>query len=298
MAWATLISATVIFSGCSGWDDADIVDDLDALGPPDSPRVEVKDETDDGSSPDSSQPVPRTPLNPVIDIDPNEYASYLAEGDDDSGGNRVPREVKEISTQYENGNAKRTFRLQVFDNYPSRIHGEFQEWWENGTLWKKGMYHEGKQVGLWEFHNPEGQLVKSGKYLGGRPDGEWSFFRKDGTLQRIESYARGLRDGTWTEYDPTGKIAVQVIRFKGGTRHGTSTKWFLPQEGQTTLTKHREVHFVEGRQHGKAAEWYENGKLRNEVEFRNGKRHGRAAQWDERGNLVNELQFRDGEIVN
>jgi antitoxin component YwqK of YwqJK toxin-antitoxin module len=292
MTGALLCGATIVLSGC-GRDDEASTDNLDL---PDT--LEAFDgSADDLSLEGISKSASGESLDPVIDVDPSEYTNYLASRDD-AGGEPVFKELKEVLTKYENGKMKRAFKMQTFENYPPRIHGEFREWWDNGELWKKGEYKDGKQVGLWEFRSRAGEVVKKGTFVDGRPDGQWSYLRKDGTLQRIESYANGERDGAWTEYDETGKIPVQEVRFKNGQRHGTSIQWYPPQEGQQTPVKYREIHFVDGRQHGKAIQWYENGQVRNEIEFRNGRRHGRAAQFDENGNLVNELQFRDGEIVN
>ncbi len=236
-------------------------------------------------------------LDPVIDVDPTEYTKYLASRED-TIGDPVFLELKDVLTKYENGKNKRSFQLQLFKNHPPRMHGEFREWWENGQLWKKGQYREGKQVGAWESYNDSGQLLKSGAFLDGRPDGEWSYFRTDGTLQRMESYRKGERHGFWRDYDATGKVLLVEVHYKEGKRDGVCSKWYPLAEGQETPIKQREVAFVAGRQHGRLNEWYPNGQLRHQFDFRNGKRHGRAAEWDEDGKLVNELQFRDGELVN
>lgn len=232
----------------------------------------------------------------TVDIDPTSYTDYLSHEDDES--EPVFKELKKVTVKYDKGSVKRKFQQKVFENGDVRYHGEFSEWWDNGELWKKGRFEDGKQAGEWKFFtHDEGTLAKQGSYIDGRPDGDWTYFRKDGTRQRIESYADGQRNGVWIEFDLTGEFPMQEFNFLDGKRHGPSTKWFPPKKGEKVRRKYREIEYDEGRQHGKASEWYATGQIKTEIHFKGGKRHGRAAQWDPSGSRVNAMNFKDGELV-
>ena len=285
MVVAASASLIFLFGGCNrGDEDPDTaVDDIEV---PDT--IELSGDTSIGF--DST--------DPVIDVDPEEYRNYLAQATS-VDADPILLEAKKYTAAYKNGRPKREFSARTFKNRPPLFIGEFKEWYENGQVWKQGMYADGKRNGPWKYWSPKGIIVKSGSYQNGYPDGEWTFFRQDGTRQRVESYAVGKKDGTWIENDASGRVPIMKVSFKDSRRHGTSIQWF-PRTAESVgneLQKLREVEYVDGRQHGKATEWHENGQTKTTIEFRNGKRHGRAAQWDSQGNLLAEFQFRDGERV-
>ena len=47
----------------------------------------------------------------------------------------------------------------------------WKEYWDNGRIWKKGGYKDGKKHGLWETYSKEGELFEQVNYKDGIKDG-------------------------------------------------------------------------------------------------------------------------------
>ena len=63
---------------------------------------------------------------------------------------------------------------------------------ENGQLWSKKSYKEGKLDGVWEWYYENGQLWKKGSYKNGKLDGDWKNYNSFGQLERKATYKDGV----------------------------------------------------------------------------------------------------------
>lgn len=89
---------------------------------------------------------------------------------------------------------------QTFEWHDGRRHGQFREYWENGTPRQEGRFRRG------------------------RLDGDWRLTYASGAVMAELHYERGLRQGTWTEWYENGARKSEVL-WRDGDRDGTATHW-------------------------------------------------------------------------
>lgn len=90
------------------------------------------------------------------------------------------------------------------------LHGEYIEYWDDGTLVTKGVYDNGKKLGLWLEKESE-----SGEYVNGLREGEWKSIRADASISAIYQYALGDLHGIKTYFDSLGNVE-KTINYEHG----------------------------------------------------------------------------------
>ncbi len=55
--------------------------------------------------------------------------------------------------------------------------------YENGQLWSKGTYKDGKEDGAFEIYYENGQLERKANYKDGKLNGAWKYYNEDGTIR-------------------------------------------------------------------------------------------------------------------
>ncbi len=58
----------------------------------------------------------------------------------------------------------------------------YEEYYDNGQLWVKATYKDGKKEGLWEYYLEDGQLKFKRTYKGGCLINSYMLDSSDGTL--------------------------------------------------------------------------------------------------------------------
>jgi len=76
----------------------------------------------------------------------------------------------------------------------AKLEGE-QLWWENGQLFSKLFYKEGKQEGEQESWWENGQLMSKYFYKDGKKEGEQLTWHRNGQLVSKEFYKEGKLEG-------------------------------------------------------------------------------------------------------
>lgn len=71
--------------------------------------------------------------------------------------------------------------------------GQFELYYDSGSLLAKGYYEDGYRLGAWQYFHENGQLWQRGFYKGSgerhgiRDYGDtWEWFREDGSIDRYE----------------------------------------------------------------------------------------------------------------
>lgn len=94
----------------------------------------------------------------------------------------------------------------TFRNKKASIkHGHYQEWFDNGNLWKIGQYEDGIATGKWFDYSYRGSW-EVGTLKNGERTGKWDGYRSDTSLSKTMHYLDGKLDGVKTEFDSTGII--------------------------------------------------------------------------------------------
>jgi antitoxin component YwqK of YwqJK toxin-antitoxin module len=76
-----------------------------------------------------------------------------------------------------------------------------------------------------------------------------------------------------------------------------------PFTGKCSVVAHKgglvleEFTYKEGRLHGEAQIWYNNGKMKRRGLFQNGKLSGKWESWDQNGKFLCEKTYRDDELI-
>ena len=82
--------------------------------------------------------------------------------------------------------------IEIKNQYNSvgREDGYWERYHDNGQIWYKGKYINGKPDGYWEDYHTNGKLRYKGNYLNGKPDGYWEWYFYNGQLEESIFYDR------------------------------------------------------------------------------------------------------------
>ncbi len=97
--------------------------------------------------------------------------------------------------------------------------GEMVRYHDNGQLWRKGNYKNGKEEGTWVYYWDNGQLRMKGNYTNGKEEGTWEYYHKNGQLKGNGDYRNGEKEGTWVWYWSNGQLDHKGD-YKNGKKEG------------------------------------------------------------------------------
>jgi antitoxin component YwqK of YwqJK toxin-antitoxin module len=148
----------------------------------------------------------------------------------------------------------------------------------NGQLHHWLEVSNGRALGRYEQHYPDGKLRMEAQIVGGVADltetamttwqfeGESRVYYPSGTLQATIPYKQGSLDGSERHFHPNGQLA-RLRQFSRGVAEGSEE------------------------------EWSENGHLLVSAHIHQGQRHGLLARWDEKGVLLDEESWSGGRLL-
>ncbi len=87
--------------------------------------------------------------------------------------------------------------------------GAFEEYYQNGSLAKKGFFLNGKKNGHWKEYYENGNLASEGYYLIGAQNGHWKNYYENGNLAADGYYNIGKKHRIWKYYDEGGKLSEE-----------------------------------------------------------------------------------------
>mmetsp|Transcript_11848 Transcript_11848/g.13038 ORF Transcript_11848/g.13038 Transcript_11848/m.13038 type:complete len:263 (+) Transcript_11848:103-891(+) len=99
-------------------------------------------------------------------------------------------------------------------------HGCCQVWRRNGFKLSQGHYRDGKKIGEHNYWHRNGQLYSKCEYKNGKKDGEYKQHHSNGQLQEHSYYINGLKDGVVTVMTDKGDLHSCSIYSKGVKEHG------------------------------------------------------------------------------
>ncbi|MDA7809165.1 toxin-antitoxin system YwqK family antitoxin [bacterium] len=112
---------------------------------------------------------------------------------------------------------------------------------------QRGSFKNGKKEGSWEEYRENGLLFKKGTYKNGKKEGSWEEYRENGLLFKKGTYKNGKKEGSWEEYplkygvpDPFGdyKAKYQLMTYKGDYKNGKKEgSWEKYRENGKLLDK-------------------------------------------------------------
>ncbi|HOP04529.1 MAG TPA: toxin-antitoxin system YwqK family antitoxin [Tenuifilaceae bacterium] len=90
------------------------------------------------------------------------------------------------------------------DFVDGKQHGEYIEYYQNGTVNYKYCFKNGVEDGEWIWNNEEGQLLKKENYKDGQLNGEWITYYDNGQIRVKGQFENGQEVGEWFAYDEQG----------------------------------------------------------------------------------------------
>jgi hypothetical protein len=94
-----------------------------------------------------------------------------------------------------------TYYITYTKNKKTR-NGLYQEWYDDGTLVKKGNYVDDLKQDEWYEKG-----IGSGMYKDDKKEGEWQLKDKDGRLKSVYNYVNGRKEGVFMTYDSLGLVS-------------------------------------------------------------------------------------------
>jgi antitoxin component YwqK of YwqJK toxin-antitoxin module len=186
--------------------------------------------------------------------------------------------------------------------------GEWNFFYENGSLKADGKYSNNLESGKWSYYNTDGKIEQTGSYKNGKYDGIWIWYFKEDSIKREEEFYNGREEGEYVEYDETGNVIAKG-KYYDGEREG---EWFYKvndyfEKGTYTGglrdgkweafyedNKLRyEGNYIQGNPEGLHKFYYNNGEIKEEQYYISGLRERNWKKYDQEGELILTITYKD-----
>jgi antitoxin component YwqK of YwqJK toxin-antitoxin module len=186
--------------------------------------------------------------------------------------------------------------------------GEWNFFYENGSVRAKGSYSNNLESGKWSYYTTGGKVEQTGSYKAGKYDGLWVWYYKDGSMKREEEFYNGKEEGEYVEYDEQGNVIAKGKYYDGeregewiykvndyfekgtyigGLRDG---KW---QAFYDNGKLRYEGNYIQGNADGLHKFFFDNGKIKEEQYYISGLREKNWKKYDQEGNLILTITYKD-----
>lgn len=130
-------------------------------------------------------------------------------------------DVRQVEENYEDGARRSRYRVKFFSDESTVKHGDYTEWYPDGSELCRGRYSDDKKDGEWTYWSPSGKKAKNGSYQNGRLDGPWVYYDDEEKPAREENYKNGVKHGPQIMFYDNG-VEKQRIEFADGKPDGTA----------------------------------------------------------------------------
>jgi len=192
-------------------------------------------------------------------------------------------------------------------------HGEWKEFYQDTIVKSKGVYKNGKRVGVWHFYyetgerfieieyltdgstsnmkmyDPSGMKTAEGIYVKNKKEGTWYYYATDTTKIREETYKNGVLEGMMKTYYRNGKLFEQIAYTKG-KKEGIWKQYF--ENGVLKVDGTYKNDSLEG----KITYYHPNTKKMLEGFYKRGLREGTFTIYEENGKVKETLRYNNGII--
>ncbi|MFY0598564.1 MAG: toxin-antitoxin system YwqK family antitoxin [Cyclobacteriaceae bacterium] len=167
----------------------------------------------------------------------------------------------------------------------STLQGEYQSFYQNGSLSTKGFYDKNQSDSSWVFYYENGQQKAFGNYDNGTQNGKWTYFFENGNVKAEGLFQENIKHGHWTFFFENGMEKSSGIYFNG-KKEGI---WnYIYEEGSLKA----QAYFDQG--DGVYKEFYPSGKIKMEGRNVNEESQGVWTYYYEEGSIEAEGNFTKG----
>lgn len=114
---------------------------------------------------------------------------------------------------------KRIIYRSKGDSINGKKEGEWQTYYNNGTIKNKGIYLNDHKIGVWSVYYDTGELEKEILYKLGKKHGRTKIFYKNGAKKALLNYNEGKENGISEYFDQDGHLQMKV-HYKSGKEDG------------------------------------------------------------------------------
>ena len=101
----------------------------------------------------------------------------------------------------------------------------YKSWHENGQMWERSTYKNGKRDGLYEAWYSNGRALKRCTYENEKPNGLYESWHSNGKMSGRRTYENGEIDGLCESWHPNGQI-LNRCTYKNGKKDGLYELWY------------------------------------------------------------------------
>ncbi len=164
--------------------------------------------------------------------------------------------------------------------------GNWKFYYADGSLQQEGAYNKyGNYDGEWKWYFPSGKLLRSEFFINGREEGMMQEFDENGNTVVEGLYVDGLEEGKWTYI--TGDTR-QTGEYRSGMRYGT---WKTFSADGDLLFK---GDYIDDNPNGRHVHYWDNGKIKDDATWLMGQRHGEWIKYNYEGEPFITISYRNG----
>tara|TARA_R110002073_G_scaffold313380_2_gene485241 strand:- start:2174 stop:5473 length:3300 start_codon:yes stop_codon:yes gene_type:complete len=145
-------------------------------------------------------------------------------------------------------------------------YGDWKFYDDNGHPLAEGSYNDkGERHGNWKWFHKNGKVKETATYVNGKADGRNLIYFKNGKLKADGNIVNNALEGEYKLYNDNGALH-ETKNFKNGNLEGPYLAYF--KVGKQNLEYN--IPYKNDSIHGKAIEYYSNGKVYQENYYQNG----------------------------
>lgn len=160
-----------------------------------------------------------------------------------------------------------------------QIDGEFNQWYEDGSLHINCHYKNGALDGEYKEFYPDGSKKAIRNYKDGQPSGITETWYENGIRSVYAEYNKGLVHGVYNAWYENGNPLYETNHLYG-KRHGVCKDYY--SNGQLSMIKN----YINGVQVGEYKCWYKDGKLSLDIVYRADGKLIKSEHWNQLGILT------------
>ena len=184
----------------------------------------------------------------------------------------------------------KTMKVAFYLELERVIDGEFYDWHNDGQVFSKRIYKDGKPEGEWSCWYDNGQKQSNVTYKDGKVEGARVYWYYNGQMESKGIYKDGKQEGEWIDWYYNGQMESKGV-CKNGKREGKYIYWY--DDGQMCF----KGIYKDGKQDGEYIFWYSNGQMQSKGKYKDGKREGEWIFWRDNGKMNSKGIYKDGFFI-
>jgi len=156
--------------------------------------------------------------------------------------------------------------------------GEHLSWHENGQIYEKYNYVNGKLNGEYLEWYDNGEICQKCNYVDGKLNGEYLDWYENGQMCIKCNYIAECKNGEYLKWYKNGQLNAK-FNYIDDKLNEENLQWY--KNGQMKI----KCNFVNGKLNGEYLEWYENGKISEKCNYVNEKLNGEYLEWYKNGQI-------------